>query len=365
MGSRVIFAGGGTGGHVYPAIAMAKKLVQRNPDIEIMFVGADRGMENQIVPREGFRLTTLDVISFPRRISVAQIKSVHKAILAMLRAYQVLREFRPGVVVGTGGYAAGPIVLMAALLGYPTLIHEQNAFPSLTNRLLARFVSKIAVSHSAALTFFPIGKVSLTGNPLREEVLRIDSSRARGQLGISPEEKVLLMVGGSGGARVLNEVLSKCYSHFVKRRVRIIHVSGKRDYDMLRSVAEPYLGHYLELLDYATDLPSLIAAADLVISRPGSTTAELAYLAKPSILIPAPIAADNHQEHNAQVFAEAGAAVLIAQGQLNPERLLAIVSEVIFDPERLSQMSERAKALALPRATDDLCAMIEGLLPGE
>ncbi|MBT9135042.1 MAG: UDP-N-acetylglucosamine--N-acetylmuramyl-(pentapeptide) pyrophosphoryl-undecaprenol N-acetylglucosamine transferase [Firmicutes bacterium] len=359
---KVLFAGGGTGGHVYPAIALARELIKRHPTADTLFVGAKRGLENQIVPSEGFRLTTLEITSFPRRLSIEQLRTASRAFWALVEARRILCEYRPDVVVGTGGYAAGPMLLVAALYDYPTLIHEQNAFPSLTNRLLARFVDKIAVSHSAALPFFPKQKVTVTGNPLRPEVLSADGKSARYKLGISQEEKVLVVVGGSGGAMVLNETLSKCYGEFARRQVRVFHVTGKRDFEFLKRIAAPYLGPQLELIDYATDLPSLLAAADLVVSRPGSTTAELAYLGKPSILIPFPSAAENHQHHNARVFSEAGAAILLEQQDLTPERLVALASEVLFDHKKLSSMSEQATELALPRAGEDLCDLLEGLL---
>jgi len=361
MKIKVIFSGGGTGGHVYPAISLAHEVIKRHPTAEVLFVGAKRGLENQIVPGEGFRLLTLEISSLPRRLSIEQLRTVYRALRGVVRARNILRDFSPDIVVGTGGYVAGPLLLAAALFGYPTLIHEQNAFPSLTNRLLARFVDKIAVSHRAATKFFPAHKVVVTGNPLRPEILAADREGARLRLNIPLLDKVLLVVGGSGGARVLNEMFSSCYDDFSRKKVRVFHVTGRRDYEAINKVAQDYLGPYLTLIEYATNLPELLAAADLVISRPGGTTAELAYLGKPSILIPAPIAAENHQYHNAKVFSEAGAAILMEEHSLTPRLLGEKASEILFSEAQLSSMSRQAYRLAFPAATKDICDLLENL----
>jgi len=361
MKIKVIFSGGGTGGHVYPAISLAHEVIKRHPATEVLFVGAKRGLENQIVPREGFRLLTLETTSLPRRLSIEQLRTVYRALRGVVEARNILRNFAPDIVVGTGGYAAGPLLLAAALADYPTLIHEQNAFPSLTNRLLSRFVDKVAVSHREASSFFPSHKVVVTGNPLRPEILAADRESARLLLGIPSLDKVLVVVGGSGGAKVLNNMFSACYADFTGKKVWVFHVTGRRDYEEISKVARGFLGPYLTLIEYATNLPELLAAADLVISRPGSTTAELAYLGKPSILIPAPVAAENHQYHNAKVFSQAGAAVLLEEHALTSRLLCQQASEILFSDERLSSMSRQAQGLAFPAATKDLCDLLEGL----
>ncbi|MBS4055565.1 MAG: undecaprenyldiphospho-muramoylpentapeptide beta-N-acetylglucosaminyltransferase [Thermaerobacter sp.] len=362
MKIRVIFSGGGTGGHVYPAISLAHEVLRRHPGAEVLFVGAKRGLENQIVPREGFRLMTLETTSLPRRLSLEQLRTVYRALRGVVQARRILRDFSPDLVVGTGGYAAFPLLMAAALADYPTLIHEQNAYPSLTNRLLSRFVDKVAVSHREAGSFFPSHKVAVTGNPLRPEILSADRESARLRLNIAPEDKVLVAVGGSGGAKVLSETLSACYKEFALKKIRVFHVTGRRDYEAISRVAREYLGPYLTLIEYATNLPELLAAADLVISRPGGTTAELAYLGKPSILIPAPIAAENHQYHNAKVFSEAGAAILIPEHTLTPHLLSEKVSEVLFNEAVLSQMSRKAYGLSFPSATMTICDLLDGLI---
>jgi len=357
-----MFAAGGTGGHIYPAIAVAKELASRHPEAQIVFVGSKRGMENQIVPSEGFKLLTLELTYFPRKPSIEQVKTALRAAKAVGRAVGMLKEFAPHVVVGTGGYAAGPLLAAAALWDYPTLIHEQNAFPSLTNRWLARFVDKIAVSHEAARTYFPAGKVHVTGNPLRPAILAVEPDEARRRLSLSAENQVLLIVGGSGGAQRLNQVISEAYPELVKGGRVVIHVTGKKYYDDVLSKASKYDKTRLKIIDYATNMPDLLAAADLVISRSGSTTAELAVLGKPSILIPSPIAANDHQLHNARVMEKAGAAIVITEDAFTAEIVVKQVNDILAEPKRLSAMGASSYALALPQATAHICDLVESLL---
>ena len=362
---RAMFAAGGTGGHIYPAVAVAKEFAARHPDAEIIFVGSKRGMENQIVPAEGFKLITLDLTYFPRRPSLEQVKTAFRAAKAIFQALRLIKRFSPDVVMGTGGYAAGPLMFAAALMDYPTLIHEQNAFPSLTNRWLARFVDKIAVSHEAAGKHFPREKVHVTGNPLRPAILTADHSEARKTLGIPSSQKVLLVVGGSGGALRLNQTVSDAYGELLMLGVHIIHVTGKKYYSDVRVKASTLQKGSLDVLDYATNMPELLAAADLVISRAGSFTAELAALGKPSILIPSPIAANDHQLHNARVVESAGGAVVLTEDLLNREILIDTVRRLITSDKTLTEMAEKSRSLAFPHATASICDLVQELIAGQ
>lgn len=357
---RAMFAGGGTGGHIYPALSLAKEFQRRYPQAEVLFVGAKRGMENQIVPAAGYRLQALELTSFPRRPSLEQVKTAFRAARAVLRTRKLLREFSPDIVVGTGGYAAGPILLAAALMDYPTLIHEQNAFPSLTNRWLARFVDGIAVSHEAAAAYFPPGKVRVTGNPLRPEIFEVHRASAREKLGLAPEQRVMVAVGGSGGAERLNLAVCATYPLLQRESITLFHVTGKRYYSDTYARAAIFPG--VRVIDYATNMPELLAAADLVVSRAGSTTAELAYLEKPAILIPSPIAANDHQLHNARVAEKAGAAVVLEESALSGSLLGDTIRDLFGSPNLLSRMGEGMKSLAFPRATETLCDFLETLL---
>lgn len=359
---RAMFAAGGTGGHIYPAVAVAKEFAALHPDAEILFVGSKRGMENQIVPAEGFKLVTLDLTYFPRRPSFEQVRTAFRAAKAVVQAVRLLKRFNPDVVMGTGGYAAGPMMFAAALMDYPTIIHEQNAFPSLTNRWLARWVDKVAVSHEAAGLHFPKQKVHVTGNPLRPAILVADRSESRRHLGISNKQKVVLIVGGSGGALRLNQTVCDAYGELLALGVHIVHVTGKKYYSEVRAKASTFGTSSLDIVDYAANMPELLASADLVISRSGSFTAELAALGKPSILIPSPIAANNHQLHNARVVESAGAAVLITEELLSSDILTESVRRLITNDELLREMADKSRGLAFPHATASICSLVEGLI---
>ncbi|MBS3984645.1 MAG: undecaprenyldiphospho-muramoylpentapeptide beta-N-acetylglucosaminyltransferase [Selenomonadales bacterium] len=359
---RVLLAGGGTGGHIYPAIALAKEVERRHAHAEILFVGAARGMEREIVPAAGYRLATLEIMSFPRRPSFKQMQSAWLALRALVAARSLVREFAPHVVVGTGGYAAGPLLLSAALLGYPTLIHEQNAFPSLTNRILGRFVRAIAVSHAAARAHFPTDKVRVTGNPLRAELFSVDRQRARQELGLSDQEKLLVVVGGSGGAQAVNQAVIGAYSALLQAGIVVYHVTGKRYYNSTLDAARHLPPRRIRVVDYAANMPEVLAAADLVVSRAGGITAELALLGKPAILIPLPSAPNDHQLHNARVAAQAGGAILLEERFLTGQALASTVCELFRDPALLGKMSANSKTLAFPDATRDLCDLMEQVM---
>ncbi len=362
---RVVLAGGGTGGHIYPAIALAREIEKRHADAEILFVGAARGMERDIVPAAGFKLRTLEITSLPRRLSLRQVQSAWRALRAVVAASALLREVSPHVVVGTGGYAAGPLLLAAALLGFPTLIHEQNAFPSLTNRLLGRFVRGIAVSHVAARSRFPAAKVTVTGNPLRPELFVVDRQRARQELGISEGQKLLVVVGGSGGAEALNQAVISAYSALAQAKVAVYHVAGKRHYGATLLAARDFSPEQVRVVDYATNMPDVLAAADLVVSRAGGITAELALLGKPSILIPLPTAPNDHQLHNAREVERAGGAILLEERFLTGQALARTICGLFGDPARLREMATKCRTLAFPNAASDLCDLMEQVMGRE
>ncbi|HSL93402.1 MAG TPA: undecaprenyldiphospho-muramoylpentapeptide beta-N-acetylglucosaminyltransferase [Bacillota bacterium] len=359
---RLIFSGGGTGGHIFPALSVASAFVKRHPETEVLFVGAARGMEVQLVPKAGFALQTLDLAYLPRTLSLRQPVAVWKALLGVRHAAGILHGFSPDVVVGTGGYAAGPIVLRAALGGLPTLIHEQNAFPSLTNRILGRVVSRIAVSHEAALRHFPAGKAVVTGNPLRAEMLTVDRNTAREELGYGPDDFLLVVVGGSGGALGINRAVCQAYPALLSQRINIYHVAGKRDFPMVMAAAQEIGDNRLRVVDFAENMPDLWAAADLAVSRPGSTTSELAVMGVPAILIPSPIAANDHQTHNAQALVRAQAAIMLKESELNSATLAEHIIKLRRDQELRTRMSGSMLSLAKPDATDRVCDLIEGLM---
>ncbi|GAW92144.1 undecaprenyldiphospho-muramoylpentapeptide beta-N-acetylglucosaminyltransferase [Calderihabitans maritimus] len=369
---RVLVTGGGTGGHVYPAISIIRGLQKKLSQVEVLYVGTRRGLEADIVPKEGIPFRTITVTGLERKLSWRAVTTVCKGITGMVQARQLLKQFRPDVVIGTGGYVSGPVVLLAALMGYPTLLHEQNALPGLTNRWLARFVDVICVTFPDSLAYFPEKKGRVTGLPVRPEILRVTRDEGIKKLGLDFRKKTLLALGGSRGARSINRaMLSVVQKYLASEALQIIHVTGRDGYqetmaglerlgiDVVNSgniTIKPYLYH----IEYA------LAAADLVVARAGAAfLAEMMIKGIPGILIPYPYAAENHQEFNARSLERQGAAVVIPDVELNGQRLLATVENLMADQERLRRMSERCRQLGKPGALEDIVNAVMELAGGK
>lgn len=363
---RIVFAGGGTGGHIYPAVAIAKAVAAIRPDAEILFIGAERGMETQLVPQEGFRLKTVNVTGLSRSNPLQAARSVWQAGQGLLRADKIIRTFRPDVAVGTGGYVSGPALLAAARLGVPTMIHEQNAFPGLTTRMLSRFARLVAVSHEEARARLPHARqIIVTGMPIRSEFYRVDRMQARAKLGIAADAIVVLSVGGSGGALRLNEaVVESMPATLQNERLLFMQVTGERYFEhvtkLKESAALPDLvRNRWQVIRFLYDMPAALAAADLVISRAGaSTMEEITAVGVPAILIPSPNVTDNHQEHNANSLARKGGAVILRDELLTATTLNSSIEALLLDKPRLLEMAKASKLASHPQATAELCQLV-------
>jgi UDP-N-acetylglucosamine--N-acetylmuramyl-(pentapeptide) pyrophosphoryl-undecaprenol N-acetylglucosamine transferase len=336
----VIIAGGGTGGHIYPGIAIAQEVRRRDREAEVVFVGTARGLETRIVPQEGFRLELIDVAALKRVGWLGRIRSLLLLPRSFLAVGSLIRRVRPEVVIGVGGYASGPVVLVAALMGVPTMVAEQNALPGFTNRVLARFVRAAAVTFAETQRYFG-GRAEVTGNPVRAEFFDLPARPA------APAAH-LLITGGSQGARAINEALIGAIPLLAAARDRLTltHQTGEADH---ARVERAYAGSGLraEVVPFIARMVDQIAGADLVICRAGATTvAELAAAGKPAIMIPFPFAADDHQRRNAEAIERAGAGRLIPQSELTPERLAAEVLALLDDPARRERMAEASRRLA-------------------
>lgn len=356
---NVLIAAGGTGGHIYPGIAVAQEIMRRDPESKVRFVGTARGLETKLVPQAGFELTLIDSAGLKNVSLVARMKGVVILPKSFVEAGRVIREFRPDVVVGAGGYVSGPVVMMAALLRRPTLVMESNALPGWTNRVLARFVNRAAVSFEQALPYFR-GKAVVTGNPVRREFFEIPAKRHE------PGKLSLLIFGGSQGARAINEAMVAALPSLKKLPVelRIKHQTGPADFEKVKAgYAAAGWNEHAEVCSYIDNMMNDFAEADLVICRAGATTtAELIAAGKASIMIPFPYAADDHQRKNAEALQEAGAARMIVQQELSGERLAKEIEEVVQRPERLSQMEEASRKLARGDAAVAAVDLIEGLV---
>jgi UDP-N-acetylglucosamine--N-acetylmuramyl-(pentapeptide) pyrophosphoryl-undecaprenol N-acetylglucosamine transferase len=353
---KVLIAGGGTGGHLFPALAVAEAFRERAPENRIVFVGSRRGLEASLVAREGYELKAIEVAALKGRGMGGKLVSLLAIPKSFWQSWRLLRSVQPGLVLGVGGYASGPVVLAAWAMGFRTAIHEQNSFPGLSNRILGRFVDRVFISFEGSGAHFPRPKTVLTGNPVRKKL-----QWAKGN-SYQPGEKefTLFIFGGSQGAHRLNQAMEESLPHLgdLKGKMRIIHQTGDRDYDYVRAFYERE-GMAAEVHRFIYDMERAYRAADLSLCRAGATTLfELMALGKAAILVPYPYAANDHQTLNAKALVDAGAALMVANGELNGKGLSRLVRELKEDPERRKRMGERAATLAQPGAAEkiaDLC----------
>ena len=359
---RLLVAGGGTGGHLYPGIALAEEVTSR-PGGAVLFVGTARGLETKLVPAAGFALELLDVSGLNRVGLGNVVKGVGRLPKAFLASRALLKRFRPDLVVGVGGYASGPLVLAAALLGYPTAIQEQNSQPGFTNRVLGVFARRVFVAFEDAKRFFSASKTRLTGNPVRRKFVTAvrDVDRAVADLA-----RNVLILGGSQGAKAVNDLVVGAASVLARenRLPPIVHQTGAADEARVRELyAAAGLSDRVEVRPFIDDMPTALAAAALVVGRAGALTlAELAMMARPAILIPLPTAAADHQSRNAAEFERAGAAVVLDQRTATPEALAAQIASLMSAPEQRAEMSRHMAALGRPDATREIVDEMERLI---
>ena len=348
---RVIISGGGTGGHIFPALSIANAIKAARPDTEILFVGAEGRMEMQRVPAAGYEIKGLPVAGFDRQHLWKNISVLWKLFKSRRMARRIIKEFAPHVAVGVGGYASGPTLNMAAAMGIPTLIQEQNSFAGVTNKLLAKSARKICVAYEGMERFFPAEKIMLTGNPVRQQLADCKLSRAEAieKLGFNPVRPVILVIGGSLGARTINESILCSLNLIRESRVQIIWQTGSYYFeDVKRQLSAMDCPQNLKVTAFINAMDEAYRAADLVISRAGaSSISELCLLGKPSILVPSPNVAEDHQTHNAMALVKKDAALLVRDAEAR-EQLVPLAIQTALDTEALNRLSTNAKAMALP-----------------
>lgn len=367
---RVIVTGGGTSGHVNPALAIANTIKKNINDSEIIFVGTKKGIENKTVPKAGYELKHIEVRGIKRSLSLSNIKSFYLALTSPIKAKKLIRSFKPDIVIGTGGYACWPVMKAAADLKIPTALHESNSTPGVAIKMLAKYVDRIFVNFEATKEKFPseyADKIMRTGNPLRPEFLSLDHKTAREKLGIDGKyEKFILSCGGSMGAEKINEAMLALMRDYTSKHPEILHLhaTGSIEYEAATSLYKSYgLEKFdnLRIVEYIYDMPEQMAAADLVINRAGAMTiSELAALKKTALLIPSPNVTDNHQYKNAHELELAGAAALIEEKDLDPAKTAATVDELLFSGKGKA-MGERIEKFACPDAQkiifDEICRL--------
>ena len=355
---KIMFAGGGTAGHINPALAVAGYIKKRHPDVELSYVGTPKGMESRLVPQAGIDFYTVDVAGFQRKINFKNIgrniSALYKYALSGARAKKILLDIQPDVVMGTGGYVSEPLLAQAAKLGIKCCIHEQNAFAGVANKMLAPKVDRVMIAMPEAEKFFNSKqKPIITGNPVRPEVIEMTKQKAREILSIDSDRFVLLSFGGSLGARRINQTVADVIDwHWKSGEIEHFHATGKLGnqmfMDLMKQKNIDVTAPNLHISEYINNMDVLLSAADLVICRSGAiTVSELAVQAKPSILIPSPNVAENHQYHNAMTLVNSNAAMILEEKNLSGQALTDMVKNLINDKQKLNQMSINAKKCAI------------------
>ena len=352
---RVIISGGGTGGHIFPAISIANAIRSKQPDAEIMFVGALGRMEMQRVPAAGYEIKGLPICGFDRKNLLRNIKVLYKIWKSQRMAKQIIKQFRPMVAVGVGGYASGPTLNKAAAMGIPCLIQEQNSYAGVTNKLLAKKAEKICVAYDGMERFFPAEKIIKTGNPVRQNLLEttISHEEAIRSFGLNPQKKVILLVGGSLGARTINESVMQHLDLIKSTDVQFVWQTGKyynaSIMEQLKAKGQP---ENLVVTDFISDMGAAYKAADLVISRAGaSSISEFCLIGKPVILVPSPNVAEDHQTKNALALANVDAALYVKDADA-PAQLLDLAIKTVHDEQKLASLRTNILKLALPDSAD-------------
>lgn len=355
---RIIITGGGTLGHIYPALVIANELKEK---AEILFIGTTSGIEEKIIQREGFKFKSVNVEGWSWKIP---IKFIIKLIVAFFAGIKYIKEFKPDIVIGMGGYASVPIVSVAVLFKIKTLIHEQNLIPGKATRLLARFVDKVAISFSESKQYLPTKKVEVTGNPVRTQFRQINKQQAIAKFNLDTDKFTLLVFGGSKGAHKINEVMKDVVNCLPEDKVQIIWATGEKDYQLIKEfTSKTRLKIVVEEFFY--DLPIAYQSADLVICRAGATTlAEIIACNLPAILVPYPYATARHQEYNAKVLVEKGVAIMIKDAELSSERLTEIIIELIQNRDKLNTMVKNYQNFKITNATQNMINAIYSLVYG-
>lgn len=358
---KFILSGGGTGGHIYPAIAIANELQVRFPEAEFLFVGAKDKMEMQKVPEAGFKIRGLWIAGLQRRLTFDNTLFPFKLITSLLKARRIIAEFKPNVVIGTGGFASGPLLQVASIAGIPTVIQEQNSYPGITNKLLSGKASKICVAYENLERFFPKNKMILTGNPVRQDLIGVEGKRAEAlqYFNLDKDKKTLLVLGGSLGARRINQLIAKEIFDFTAQNVQVIWQCGKLYFDEYKHFGDK---DNVQVLAFIDRMDLVYAAADVVISRAGaSSVSELCIVGKPTIFIPSPNVAEDHQTKNAQSIVDKGGAILIKESELDTQ-FKTIFNKLILDENLQKSLSENIKKLAKVNATNDIVEEIIKLI---
>lgn len=362
--NKAVISGGGTGGHIFPAIAIADELKSRNPNIDILFIGANGKMEMEKVPEAGYRIVGLDIRGLQRKLTLSNFALPFRIIKSLLKARKTIKEFNPDVAIGVGGYASGPALKAATMLGIPSLLQEQNSFAGKTNKILAKKVQKICVAYDQMERFFPSEKIVLTGNPTREKMVDIKgkAEEAYSFFGLNPNKKTILIIGGSLGAKTLNESMKLGYEELDKNGYQVLWQCGKIYHDNLCNEISDQLPESVKLMMFIQRMDLAYSCADIIISRAGAiSVSELCIIGKPTVLVPSPNVAEDHQTKNAMALVNKNAAVLVKDVDAK-ESLIQETLSLLNDTDRINELRNNIQALATPNATAHIVDIIETIV---
>ena len=359
--NKVIISGGGTGGHIFPAIAIANEIKRRNPDVDILFVGAEGKMEMEKVPQAGYKIIGLTIAGFQRKLTLSNFLLPFKIIKSMMKAKRIIKEFQPQVVIGVGGYASGPTLKAATMLKVPCLVQEQNSFAGKTNKLLSKSVATICTAYEGLERFFPKDKIVLTGNPVRTEMVQIEGKRTEAFefYSFDPAKKTLLIIGGSLGARTLNDAMMNHFKVLQENNVQVLWQCGKFYHESLQAQLQNEGLDGIHLTQFIARMDLAYAMADVIVSRAGAiSVSELCLIQKPIILVPSPNVAEDHQTHNAMALVNKVAALLVKDSEAK-EHLIPTAIKLLNDPDLQKELSLNIAQLAKPQATEHIVDEIE------
>lgn len=360
---KAIISGGGTGGHIFPAIAIADELKRRNPNVDILFVGAVGKMEMTKVPEAGYKIEGLEIEGLKRKLALSNFILPFKIIKSLLKARKIVKSFKPQVVVGVGGYASGPTLKAATMLKYPSIVQEQNSFPGKTNKILSKSVTKICVAYDGLERFFPADKIIQTGNPTRKDMVEIDGKSKEGFefYGFDASKKTILIIGGSLGARTLNESVINYLGELIEKEVQVLWQCGKLYYAQLEEKLNGKDLKSVKMVQFIERMDLAYAIADVVISRAGAiSVSELCLVKKPTILVPSPNVSEDHQTKNAMALVEKDAALMVKDIEA-VEKLIPQAIELLGDSKKQSELIQNIESLGKPNATSDIVDVLESI----
>ena len=361
---RVIISGGGTGGHIYPAIAIANAIRDVAPSAEILFVGAEGKMEMEKVPKAGYRIIGLPIAGIQRKLSIENLSFPLKLVKSLLKARSIIKEFKPDVAVGVGGYASGPLLLAAGMIGIPFLIQEQNSYAGITNKFLSKKAKKICVAYPGMEAFFPAEKILMTGNPVRKDILDAPSQReaAFKHFGLDATKKTLLVIGGSQGAKTINESIDKGLSELIKAGYQVVWQTGKLFIEKAKETVMSLKAKGVYVSDFIYEMDLAYALADVVVSRAGAlSVSEICLVAKPAIFVPFPFAAEDHQTKNALSLVHENAGLLVKDSEAK-EKLVTETLALLQNPEKQYNLSKNILKLAKPDAAGEIAEQVLRLI---